>query len=351
SEFNRIPMIHTYHTMYEDYVHYIANGRLVTPKMAQKLARLYCNRAQEVIAPSEKTKSYLTEIGVTRPINTVATGIDFAPFAKANFTKEQIVKTRAKFGIGEADPVIVTVGRVAQEKGLDLLVRQMPEILREMPDAKLLIVGDGPARAGLEELAGHIGVRASVVFAGAVPPDAVPLYYQLGNVFATASITESQGLTYIEAIAGGVPVVVKRDRSLENVVIHGKTGFCFERDAEAARTLLHALSHPDEAAACAERAIQAIGHLSSERFAKNVEAIYIRAIAERNARKGMRTVRIRRGVGRIKGRISAGSGKVRGTLRAGGGRVKGTLRAGSGKVRGTLRAGSGKVRAVVGRRR
>ena len=295
SEFSRIPMIHTYHTMYEDYVHYIANGRLITPKMAKRLMRLFCNRAQEVIAPSEKTADYLAQIGVVRPINTVSTGIDFAPFAKENFTQEQIARTRAKYGINEKAPVVVTIGRIAKEKSIDVLVRQMPELLAKLPDAMLLIVGDGPARAGIEDLAESLNIRNSVVFTGAVPPEEVALYYQLGDVFASASTSESQGLTYIEAIAGGVPVAVKRDRPVESLIVHGKTGFFFERDEDAAAVLHYALTHPEEAAAAAEAALTAAGHLSSERFAMNVEEIYTRAIAERKARKGARKARVWRG--------------------------------------------------------
>ncbi|MCL2462205.1 MAG: glycosyltransferase family 4 protein [Defluviitaleaceae bacterium] len=294
AEYNRIPIVHTYHTMYQDYVHYIAGGHLVTPNMVRKLTRIVCNRTQEVIAPSEKTRDYLTELGVVRPINTVPTGMDFAQFAKANFTAEQVAKTKASLGIGETDPVIVTVGRVAKEKSMDVLVRQMPELLADMPGLKLLIVGDGPVRAGLEDLAGYLGVRNSVIFAGAVPWDKVALYYQLGDVFANACTTDTQGLTYVEAIAGGIPVIVKTDKAVEGVISHRKTGFCFERDEDAASVMRYALNHPEEAKAVSERAIKAVDYLSAARFAQNVEEIYERAIADKNEKKGKRVRKSKR---------------------------------------------------------
>ena len=278
SEFYRIPMVHTYHTMYEDYVHYIANGHLITPKIAQKFSRLFCNRADIVIAPVQKTKEYLEEIGVIRPIRVIPTGLDFLPFAKENFNREQINRVKEELGIDPADPVIISIGRVAKEKSIDVLIDQMPKLREKLPNVKLVIIGPGPYLEVLRQQAERLRVTDMVIFTGGRPWEVIPLYYQIGDVFATASTSETQGITYVEAMAGKVPVVVKRDRSVEGVVIHGETGYCFDYNYEAADLLYHVLTNRNEAEKMAEEGYKTISHLSAAHFAKQVEHVYIEAM-------------------------------------------------------------------------
>jgi len=279
AEFYRLPIVHTYHTMYEDYVHYIAGGHLITPKTAQKFSRLFCNRADVVIAPVQKTREYLEEIGVTKPIRVIPTGLDFTPFIKENFSSEQIQSVKAELGINPDDPVIISVGRVAKEKSMDVLIDQMPALRKKLPNVKLVIVGPGPYIDVLKHQAGALRVTDSVIFTGGRPWEVIPLYYQIGDVFATASTSETQGLTYIEAMAGKIPAVVKRDRSVEGVITHGETGYCFEPDGEAADMLYRALTDREEAKKMAEEGFKRIGRLSAAHFASQVEQIYQEAIA------------------------------------------------------------------------
>jgi len=278
SEVNRIPMVHTYHTMYEDYVHYIANGHLITPRIAKKISRVFCNRADHVIAPVQKTKEYLEEIGVVRPLHVIPTGIDFSPFNKENFSREQINNVKEELGINLTDPVIITVARVAREKSIDVLIEQMPKLREKLPNVKLVIVGPGPYLENLKQLAVRLSVADMVVFTGGRPWEVIPLYYQIGDVFATASTSETQGITYVEAMAGKIPVVVKTDRSVEGVITHGETGYCFEQNHEAAELLYNALTHKEEAIKMAEEGYKRISHLSAVHFAKHVEQVYSEAL-------------------------------------------------------------------------
>lgn len=284
SEIYRIPMVHTYHTMYEDYTHYILNGFLITPKMAKGFSRVFCNRAKAVIAPVDKTRDYLKEIGVARTIKTIPTGLDFAPFKKSNFTVSELYHAKLEIGLGPEDPVIVSVGRVAREKSLDILIKMMPELLVKLPSAKLVIVGDGPATDDLKNLARSLKVWPSVIFAGSRPWDTIGKYYQLGDVFATASTSETQGLTYIEAMASQVPVVVKKDPSFEGLIKHNDTGFVFEKDEEAAQVMYYALTNQKEAEKAADRGFAAIQHLSAKQYAVNVEEVY-RLLNEKRAKE------------------------------------------------------------------
>jgi len=269
-----IPMVHTYHTMYEDYVHYIANGRLISRKGAQRYSRIFCNQANIVIAPTEKTTAYLTEIGVTKPLRAIPTGLDFSQFSPAKYTAKELARTRTELGLKPEDAVIAVVGRVAKEKSIDVLVAMMPRLLAMVPTAKLLIVGDGPMRAELEAQARLFGVYNSVIFAGLKPRADIAKYYHIGDVFATASTSETQGLTYIEAMAARLPVVIKRDPAFLGLVKHMETGFIFDHDHEAADTVAYALQHPDMARRVAIRAYAATQPLSAEVFGLELEAVY-----------------------------------------------------------------------------
>lgn len=278
STFLKIPSVHTYHTMYEDYVHYVANGHLITPKMAQRYSRIFCNRADAVITPVQKSKDSLISYGVKRPISVIPTGLDFEPFSREKYTKEDIEKTKAEIGININDPIIVSVGRIAQEKSIDVLIKAMPEVLKNIPNVKFVIVGNGPKREDLENLSKSLGVSDSVIFTGPRPWDEIGKYYQLGDIFACASTSETQGLTYIEAIAAKVPVVAKKDRSIENIIIDEETGFYFESNEYAAKVICKALKAPDNNKALIDRAYSHIQHLSSKNFGKSVEQLYLDVI-------------------------------------------------------------------------
>jgi len=269
-----IPMVHTYHTMYEDYVHYIANGKLITRKGAQAYSRVFCNRADIVIAPTEKTTAYLQNIGVKKPVRAIPTGLDFSIFNPARFSARELAKTRAELGFKADDKIISVIGRVAREKSLDVLINMMPKLLTQVPNAKLLIVGDGPVRGELEAQARRLGVSQAVVFAGLKPRVDIPKYYIIGDAFATASTSETQGLTYIEAMAARIPVVIKKDPAFLGLVRHKETGFIFENDDEAADTVAYVLNHPELAHRVALRAYAAAQPLSAEVFGLELEAVY-----------------------------------------------------------------------------
>jgi len=143
SKFFKIPLIHTYHTMYEEYVHYIAKGKLVSKKFARRYSRIFCNRTNAVIAPVAKAKNSLLSYGVVKPIRVIPTGIDFEPFSREKYSAEHIVKTKQELGVPLDVPVLVSVGRVAKEKSIDVILRQMPEMGKLIPKLKFENDGTG----------------------------------------------------------------------------------------------------------------------------------------------------------------------------------------------------------------
>jgi len=284
SGFYRIPMVHTYHTMYVDYVHYIANGHLLNHKTAERYSRIFCNGANMVVAPTSKVKECLLNYKVKRPIEVVPTGFDFKRFARERYTDDEIGVLKDELGIPRGAPVLLTVSRLAREKNIDVVIKVMPKILADFPEARYVITGDGPLRDELAGLAETLGLKDRVVFTGAVPWDDVGKFYRLGDCFVSASTSETQGLTYAEAMASRAPVAAKKDESIRELLVDGETGFLFDDEAECAAAIKTVLSDKNRAAAVAERAYESVGRLSCENFGRQIEAIYKKCIEERPKR-------------------------------------------------------------------
>ena len=281
SGFYRIPIVHTYHTMYADYMHYVANGHLISPKMAERYSRIFCNQANIVIAPAIKTKEFLLRYAVKRPVEVIPTGLELGRFGPEKYPGEDIAALKTKLGIPREAPVVVTVSRLAQEKSVDVVIKEIPKLIKKFPDARYVIVGGGPSKGDLEKLTAKLGLGRSVIFTGPVPWDEVGKYYLLGDCFVCASVTETQGLTYAEAMASGLPVAAKSDESVRELVKDGETGFLFENDSDCADVLIKILSDKAQAEKIAERGREAIQCLSAENFAKRVEAVYKKCIENR----------------------------------------------------------------------
>jgi len=138
---------------------------------------------------------------------------------------------RAAYGLGDR-PVVVCVSRLVQRKGQDMLIRSLPAVRHHVPDATLLIVGDGPQRGALERLTGELGLRDAVVFTGAKPWAELPPYFAAGDVFAMPTRTrkagfevEGLGIVYLEASATGLPVVAGDSGGAPDAVQDGTTGY------------------------------------------------------------------------------------------------------------------------------
>jgi 1,2-diacylglycerol 3-alpha-glucosyltransferase len=284
SEFTRAPLIHTYHTMYEEYVHYIAGGRIITKKAAQRYSRVFCNRAAAVIAPAEKAKNSLLSYGVIRPVRVIPTGIDFGLFKRGSGAGESAARLKEKLGVPPEAPVVISIGRVAKEKSLDKIVRQWGKINAAAPGSRFVIVGDGPCLEELKNCAAELGVSDTVIFAGRRPWKDIGPYYRIGDLFVCASTSETQGLTYIEAMAAKTPVCAQKDDSVAGVLENGLTGWTFESEDTLAETVIKALKDPEGRKRAAEAAYRRIAPLSSENFAAAVETLYEDTIKSRLAK-------------------------------------------------------------------
>lgn len=225
-----LPHVHTMHTIYEDYTHFVIKGDAlnnIAKPAARLLTRNFCNSADKVIVPTSKIKDLLISYGGKSPIAIIPTGIELDMFS----TKEDGVDSRSslreQFGIAPADKVLLYIGRISKEKNIDELLNILAGYLPQKSDVKFLLVGDGSEMEALKQLCHDLGISEQVIFAGKQPWNEIGRYYHLGDIFINASQSETQGLTYIEALASGMPIVAKADRVLEDVLIEGENGFSF----------------------------------------------------------------------------------------------------------------------------
>lgn len=280
-QFN-IPLVHTYHTMYEDYVYYITKGYFdkSSRKIVEYLTKFYCDKtAKELIVPSKKTYDMFKEkYQFEKEIHIVPTGIDIKRFKKTNFKKEQINELKKELGIKPSDFVILFVGRIAKEKNIDLLLNSHVNILKKHKNVKLVIVGSGPDYEHYIEMSKELKIDNNVIFTSSIPWDEIPIYYQLADVFTTASNTETQGLTLIEAMAGSIPVVCLKDKSFEDILLDNKNGMYFTSESEYVKNMNYLIENKDVLESMSEQARITSEMHSIEFFAKSVLKVYENAI-------------------------------------------------------------------------
>lgn len=278
-----VPLVHTYHTVYEDYTHYFSPSVRFGKKAVAVFSRWVAGQTDCLIAPTGKVRLLLKNYGVDKPVFVVPSGIDLRRFGGEPDPWRMAV-LRASLDIPQDRLVLVSVGRLAGEKNIDELLR----IRAAMGNSAvtLLLVGDGPDRARLEGLAASLGLAApDVVFAGQVAPEQVADWYQLGDLFVSASTSETQGLTYVEALAAGVPALCRLDTCLVNVIRDGENGWQYRDEADFQRKLDCFLAQPHRRKQLSQNARQTAEGFSAERFAESVEAVYREQIARRAGQK------------------------------------------------------------------
>ena len=277
-----IPLVHTYHTMYEDYVHYITKGYFnrSSKKIVEYLTLFYCDKTNnELIVPTKKAyELFKNKYKVDRNIYIVPTGIEVDRFYKENNKIKNISAKRKMLGINNKDFVILFVGRIGKEKNIELLLKAMPNILKKCPNTKLLIIGDGPE---LDEYKNYVvdnKLSEKIIFTGKVPWEEIPEYYLMSDVFATASVSETQGLTVIEAMASSLPVVCINDESFVNTVIDNLNGKIFEDQEGYEKSIIELYNDSKLLKKLSNQSRISAERHSSKYFAESVLDVYNSAI-------------------------------------------------------------------------
>lgn len=288
----QVPLVHTYHTLYEQYVTYLIPNRRFGAFVVRSLSRKRLKRAAQIIAPTKKVEDALRGYGLPNPISVVPSGISLEQHQKRMPEAERLQKRRA-LGIPDGHQVLLSLGRLGAEKNLEEMLKLFAGELSRNENLTFLIVGDGPDRNQLEKLSQDLGLTGHVIFTGMVPPEQVQDYYQLGDVFVSASTSETQGLTYIEAAANGLPLLCRRDPCLSGVIWEGINGYQYTCPADFLDQLNAILNDAEWRSAAGKHSREIASSFDKGGFAAAVEAVYQAALG-----------------GRMSGKPPAGSGRT-----------------------------------------
>ena len=279
-----IPLVHTYHTMYEEYIYYITKGYFdsASKKLVEYLTLFLCDKTiDELIVPTEKAKElFKDKYKVKRDVYVIPSGIDTTRFYKENIDKNEIINLKKDLGLKKTDFIVLYVGRIAKEKSIDFLINNFNSVLKQIPKAKMIIVGDGPDIKDLIDLSKKEGLENKIIFAGKAPWTDVPKYYSLCDVFVTASKTETQGLTVMEAMGASKPVVTIRDESFELMITDKKDGLFFDDEKSYVDMIYEVYKNKKLRDEISFNARLTADKYSPYNYAKNVLKVYEKVISK-----------------------------------------------------------------------
>lgn len=276
-----VPLVFTFHTQYWEYTHYVPILQEAIQDFLKNAIhnwlRVFMRKCQHIVIPSESIKKILVrDYGLEDCYTVIPTGTDLKPFLKAN---GRAVRQREGW---KDDKVIVSIGRLAQEKNWDTLLRAAALVHKKHPDMRLVLIGDGPEKHSLEKLASELGIRERVTFTGKVPFGKIPDYLKAADVFGFASVTETQGLVTIEAMAAGLPVVAVDGSGTHDIVDHGTDGFLVKNSPKAlAASLTKMLSDPERMKRFGAQALKKAKTFDIERLGKQMLKVYQQAIRDK----------------------------------------------------------------------
>lgn len=279
-----IPVVFTYHTRYEQYLHYIKPLEYVERRIGfvEKYLEYFCRKCDMVVAPTPGIREYLNSRNINTPIRVIPTGIPKKCFSPDKEKAEQL----RNFYKGDADFLFCTVSRLAKEKNLIFQLKGIAQ-LKEKLDAqgmtfRHMMIGDGPQRKELEEWARRLGIWENLIFVGNVPNEDMENYQGAADLFLFTSKSETQGIVILEAMAAGNPVVALDATGVRDVVWHGSNGFLYKEipkreneNADAwAEQIVRILENPEWYQQMSQAARETAEKYSQDAVAKIAEEYY-----------------------------------------------------------------------------
>jgi 1,2-diacylglycerol 3-alpha-glucosyltransferase len=272
-----IPQVHTYHTVWEEYVHYLPGSKTLDPKfrrIARNQTRRTLRKVNHIIAPTAKTRNLLESYGISIPISVIPTGVDLTRFSRVQEADSaRLEALRKHYGIDRFNHTLLMVGRLAPEKSaLELLEMTIPYLLAH-PDTCLLIAGDGPSLGQMITLASAKEVSSQVIFTGQIAWETIPDVFRIGDVLIGNSHTETQGLTFLEAAASGMPIVTRDNPCFVGILTDGVNASLFTDDSQFLPALEEVFGL-DVRRERIEAGLKTAQALSKSAFVEHVEEVY-----------------------------------------------------------------------------
>lgn len=277
-----LPLVFTFHTQYREYTHYIPLPQEAIQEFlkgaVETWLRDFMGLCQHIVIPSESMKEILIrDYGLRARYTVIPTGIDLEPYQLAD--REAL---RASQG-WQADKILVSTGRLTQEKNWPTLIRAAQKVYQKHPDLRLVLIGSGPKKSALQELASKLDMAERVTFTGELPFSDVIVYLKAADIFGFASVTETQGLVTMEALAAGLPVVAVDGSVTRDIVDNGEQGFLVRNDAdELAASVNRLLESPEMMRKFHLRAIEKVKVFNIKICARQLLSVYEQAILDKS---------------------------------------------------------------------
>jgi glycosyltransferase involved in cell wall biosynthesis len=270
-----IPLVFTFHTRYDEYAQqYIPIAPELAGTVMEQIVARYLEKCAHIIAPTASIRDFiLREYDPSAPVTVVPTPVKLSAYDGLDPGRIQ-----ADLGLQSAE-VLLYVGRLAGEKGLDFLLRVFARVVAERPDARLLLVGEGPGEGDLREMAEELGVGDRVVFCGAVPHSQVPHYAAAADLFVFSSVTETQGLVLIEAMAAGTPVVAVEAPGAIDILDEGGGLLVSPREDVFAEAVIDLLDDRQRLEALGRQAVRIVRRYTVPAATERLLAVYETAVA------------------------------------------------------------------------
>ena len=270
-----IPVVATTHTLWEDfYKYYLFAGKLIPVRIIRKIVKRLYKKFYALINVSQKARDYfkMPFMLPNTPSAIIPNALDSDSFLQCTISNSEIQKVRKQWGIKKDDIVFLFLGRVVEEKRVEELLDICMRVIQKNAKIKILFVGAGLAVQALEKKSRAVSDR--IIFTGYVPWTEVHSYYQLGDVFITASLSEMHSMTILEALMSGLPIIARRDTSFSDTIFEGKNGYMADSDEEMDQYFLELADDAKKRAAFGEYSKKVAKGFSLEVFGKRTVAFY-----------------------------------------------------------------------------
>ena len=267
-----IPLLHTYHTVYEDYTHYFSLNKKIGKELAKQFTKQIIKTTDGVVVPTNKIYNLLTEYNIHEDIYVAPTGINVQKLSECDD-----FDIRSGYKIPEDKHIVLFLGRIGKEKNITEILQYLENIDRD--DVVFIIAGAGPFLSELKEICLNSKIRDRLIFTGMIDSSKVGNFYSKADVFVSASTSETQGLTFIESMACSTPIICRHDDCLDGVLIEGKTGFGYDTEEEFIYYLNQILDNKKLRDKMGKNCKQLVDeNYTEDSFANKIEQIYTKVI-------------------------------------------------------------------------
>jgi glycosyltransferase involved in cell wall biosynthesis len=276
-----LPTVFTYHTRLEKYAHYLPYFQLVFKNIiSHEIIRRFSQKCDAIIAPTNTSKEYLENIGVSREKFILPTGVDFDNFIFSSNKDINYIKEKYK---SNGEILLCSVSRLSQEKNIYFLLESIKYIRNHVSiPFKCLIIGDGSEREHIIEYIKREGLENIIILIGAIPSEEIPKYNMASDIFIFSSLSETQGMVILEAMAGGCPVVAVRSSGIDDTIRDNFNGFKTKEEVcDWANKVILLMEDKNLRDEFGKNAIEFANTFSINEMAEKMEEVYYKLIKKR----------------------------------------------------------------------